>query len=354
MVPTSSATTIWKLALLCAFLSGCDRPATLAWRWAGNGPSRSGLLSVDDGVILGNEAGMVVRLTSAGQVVWRTSVGREVAARPALVGETVVAATVEGEWVGLSLATGEQRWRVGGKPPLTLPLANDGTRAFAVAEDGSVLAVSGANGGTAWKRLPPRGRPSDARIAAAPVAHEGKLFVALGNAGLFALDPEDGDTLWRREGDFSGFVTEGARVFAVTRAGRMVALATEDGSAQWEKGLGVAVESGPSPALGLLWLGIADAGLLAVDPRDGKESWRTRLPAPLRAGVDAYGDLVLVPTNGREGRLLALRPGRAQPVVDLRVDSALRSTPRVFGDTIVIQASDGRVLAYRIKPTSKR
>lgn len=345
--------TIWHLALLCAALSGCDRPATLAWRWAGNGPSRTGLLPLENGVIAGNEAGAVVRLTRDGKVVWLSQVGREVAARPAVVGDTVVAATVAGEWVGLSLETGEQRWRVGGKPPLTLPLASDGERAFAITEDGSVVAVSGENGGTAWKRLPPRGAAEGMALSARPVVLGERLFVALGNAGLIALNPEDGDTLWQRPGNFLGFIAEGARIYALARDGRMVALSTGEGSVEWERSLEVEAISGPTLSRGLLWIGAEGSKLVAVDPQDGSIAWQTQLPAPLKGGVDAYRELVLVPTAGREGRLLGFRPGQPEPVVNLQLDSPLRSAPRVFGDHMLIQVSDGRVLAYEIKRTSR-
>ena len=65
------------------------------------------------------------------------------------------------------------------------------------------------------------------------------------------------------------------------------------------------------------------------------------------------GQLVLVPTNGREGRLLGFRPGQDEPIVDVRADSALRTAPRVVGETVIAQAADGRVLAWSIKRTSR-
>lgn len=341
-------------AALLLVLCACERPAELSWSWSGEGPSRSGLVALEDGVLFGNEAGALVRLGKDGEVHWRARIGTEFAARPAVVGDTVVAATTGGEWVGVSLATGAGKWRLGGKPPLLLPLASDDERAYAVAGDGSVLAISGANGGTAWKLLPPRALPKSFELVAAPAVLDGRLLVALGPAGLYALNPEDGETRWHRElGDVVGFLAEGARIYALTRGGELAALDASSGAVEWKRWLDFEVRGGPWLARGLLWVSGQDNLLASADPQDGTVTWRTTLPAPLEGGVDEYRELVLVPTNGREGRLLGFRPGQATPVIDVRADSALRSQPRVFGDEVLVQASDGRVLAWQITRTAR-
>ncbi|MBX5482568.1 MAG: PQQ-binding-like beta-propeller repeat protein [Myxococcaceae bacterium] len=353
---SSGDASIRKVALLAGLalaLSGCDQAAELSWSWAGEGPSRSGLTEVDGGVIFGNEAGALVRLDETGRVRWRVQVGREIAARPAVVGDVVVAATTSGEWLGVSLQTGAEKWRLGGKPALTVPLASDDQRAYAVADDGSVFAISGSSGGTAWRLLPPRG-VGDAAGLCAPVAKNGRLHVALGKAGLFALNPADGETLWRRSvGEVVGFLVEGARLYAATREGRVLALDAGTGAVEWERTLDEKPQAGPWLARGLLWIAFDERGLMSLDPQDGAETWRVQLPAPARGGVAAWREIVLVPTDGREGRLWGLRPGQAEPVVNLRADSALRTAPRVFGDTVLTLASDGRVLAWKIKRASR-
>lgn len=357
MTSLQRSASIWKLALsasLLLVLSACERPAELDWSWAGNGPSRSGLVALGDGVIFGNEAGELVRLSADGTPVWRTLVGGEVASRPAVVGDTVVASTIGGEWVGVDFETGKEKWRLGGKPALTLPLASDDTRAYAVADDGSVMAISGANGGTVWKVLPPRGVTGALRLDAAPAVVEGRLFVGLGAAGLRALNPEDGETLWqKRIGEVVGFLAVGDRLYVLSAEGTMAALQASTGAVQWQQTLKLKPTGGPWLARGLLWVAAEGDVLAAVDPQDGTETWQTKLPAPLKGGVSDYRELVLVPTNGREGRLLGLRPGQAEPVIDVHVDSALRTEPRVIGDEVLVQASDGRVLAWQIKRTSR-
>lgn len=335
-------------------LSACERPAELRWAWVGEGPSRSGLTPIEDGVIFGNEAGALVRLHHTGMVRWRAQVGREIAARPAVVGAVVVAATVGGDWIGVALQNGQEKWRLGGKPALTGPLAADETRAYALAEDGSVFAISGASGGTVWKLLAPRGMKKTLQTIPPPVAANGKVYVALGSAGLYALHPTDGDTAWKKElGEIVGFLVEGARVYVLTKQKMIAALNAESGAVEWQRTLDEDVRGGPWLARGLLWVSFGEAGLLSVDPQDGAETWRVHLPAPVRGGVGDFRELVLVPTNGREGRLLGFRPGQTEPIIDVRADSALRTTPHVVADTVMAQAADGRVLGWQIKRTSR-
>ncbi len=336
-----------------ALLSACDRAAAPAWTWSGEGPSRTGLHPLEDGVLFGNEAGALVRLGADGEPRWTAQVGREIAARPTVVGETAVAATVGGEWVGLALDTGRELWRVGDKPVLLLPLAADDKRVYAVAPDGSVLAFSPLSGGTVWKRVPPKGYTATPSPSAPPALLGGTLFVGLGDAGLFALEPEFGDVLWHAPKlDVQGVLAEGERLYVLTRDGRMLAVSAKSGAVEWERKLDRGVSGGPFLARGLLWVATAGVGLLAIDPQDGTETWHVELPGALRGGVAEYRELVLVPTSSREGRLLGFRPGRDEPVVDVRADSALRSTPVVFGSTVVVQASDGRVLAWTVRRTT--
>ncbi len=342
------------LAPLLLGAAACEDAASRAWTWSGNGPSRSGLHRLPDGVLFGNEAGALVRLTLDGRAEWSTPLGREISAQPTAVGDTAVAATVGGEWVGADLETGAELWRVGDKPVFHLPLAQDGQRVFGVAPDGSVLAFSPKSGGTAWKRVPPRGYAAAPAPSAPPVVHGERLFVGLGSAGLFALDPAFGEVLWHQGGfDILGFLAEGERIYLLTRDGKAAALRVGDGAVEWQRALGREVRGGPSLARGLLWVATAGVGLVSLDPQDGAETWQVNLPGALQADVGEYRELVLVPTGGREGRLLGFRPGRDSPVVDVRADSALRATPQVFGERVLVQASDGRVLAWDIKRTTR-
>jgi outer membrane protein assembly factor BamB len=104
---------------------------------------------------------------------------------------------------------------------------------------------------------------------------------------------------------------------------------------------------------GRLWLGLAGNRLLAVDPDNGGELWRTALPGPLVAHPVPYRELLLVPTAGQEGLLVGLRPLEPEPVFRFRADSPLRAAPLVRGDVVLQPAADGRVLGLRVKADAR-
>ncbi len=82
----------------------------------------------------------VVRLDRKGEPVWRVKLGQEVAARPAVSGDSVLAGTVGGELARLGLADGAERWRLTGEPPVLTGLVADETSVYVVGPDGAVRA----------------------------------------------------------------------------------------------------------------------------------------------------------------------------------------------------------------------
>lgn len=336
----------WLTLLFGFFVAGCDAPTERAFVATTNAPSRTGLVAAGAGVLVGNEAGAVQLVTETGAVSWSASLGREVAERPAVAQQTVVAASVAGEWVGLSLASGRERWRLTARVPPAAGLVADEERVFMVGTDAAVRAVVAETGAVAWTFPLAKGPLAN---APAPVFAGGSLVVA-GEETLFALEPQSGKVKWKRPLPKPvGLLAAGARVLALTNSGTLTAFDESDGKVAWTRELGAAVSSGLSFAAGALWVGLGDGALLQLDAADGHEVWRVLLPAPLRSAVAEARGLLLVPTGGREGKLVALRPGQAKPAFELRVDSPLRTQPVMLGETLVFAAADGRVLGFRIR-----
>ena len=138
-----------RLALLlaiAALMAACRQPTDKLFAFSSDAPSRAGLVPLGDGVLVGNEAGRLLRLSPQGEPVWQVELGREVAARPAVAGDTVIVGTVGGTLVSLTLAEGTERWRLTGQPPVLTALVSDAGSAYAVAPDGAVRALG--DGGT--------------------------------------------------------------------------------------------------------------------------------------------------------------------------------------------------------------
>ena len=353
------------LTLTLAVMACQRSPVDEAFRFSSDASSRTGLVALADGVLLGNEAGTVLRLDREGRPVWRVGLGREVAAAPVVAGGAVIAGTVVGDVVCVTMADGKERWRLGGVfPVLTPPVVDDAERTvFLVAPDGAVLALAVESGQVRWKRpapkvsVPPVATPTAPGVQAegaphpAPVLVEGVLVVALGESGLWALDPESGEARWSQPvTDVVGLDSERDTVFVATRPGRVLALSVKDGSTRWEQRFAERVTGPPARALGALWLGAGPSSLVGLSTADGREVARVALPSPLLGRVQVgLEDLLLVPTSGREGQLLALRAPGWKPAFTVRADTSLRTRPVVRGPLVFVLGLDGRVLAWRLR-----
>lgn len=356
--------TVMLLLLAVGWLVACQQPAERLFHYSSDASSRSGLVALEDGVLLGNEAGALIRLGRNGEPVWRVGLGREVAARPVVAGDGVLAGTVVGELVHLALADGKERWRLTGQPPVLTPLVADATSLYVVAPDGAVRAHALDSGQVRWRRPAPKAEEAGSplfeasRPLPAPVLVGGRLVVALGDAGLVALAPADGAVRWRHPvSQVLGMEVAGNTLFVTTRTGRVLALGLGEGAKRWEVTPASTLTSPPTLAQGQLWVGATQgeaSSLLGLSPVDGEVHFRTALPAPLVARPVAFTDLLLVPTNDRQGRLLALRWPPGEVAFTLRLDTALRMPPVVLGDQLFVLGQDGRVLSWRLQPPKPR
>jgi outer membrane protein assembly factor BamB len=347
------------LALTLVAAMGCREPAETAFRYSTDASSRAGLVTLADGVITGNEAGTVVRLSRTGRVVWRVALGREVATRPVVAGDGVLVGTVAGDLVRLALEDGAERWRLSGQPPILTPAVVDEaeTSVYLVAPDGAVRAHAVDTGKVRWRHPAPKAQEASLdtpRGPPSPVLAGELLVVARGDAGLVALSTADGTQAWRRDvRDVVGLEQWRDAVYVSTRPGRLLALRVKDGSPLWEQSPSDALTGPPAMALGTLWVGAgAEAPVLVgLAPADGKQVARIALPDPLVTEVAAIrDDLLLVPTRGREGRLVALRHPGWERAFSLRTDTPLRTPPVVLGDQVFVLGLDGRVLSWWLRP----
>ena len=345
-----------RLAVLLAALAltlACQQPSEKRFAFSTDAPSRAGLEPVVDGVVVGNEAGRLLRLGRSGEPVWRMELGHEVAVRPTVAGDSVVAGTVGGVLVCLRLSNGEERWRLTGQPPVLTPLVSDTERVYVVAPDGAVRAHAMAHGEERWRRpLPPGSPPPEAaKPLPSPVLSGNLLVVALGEAGLVALGRESGAVQWQQPlPQVLGLEVQGDVLYVTTRRGQVLALGLVDGKQRWQRMPAPALTSPPTLALGRLWVGASEPEqLLGLAPGTGEVVTRVSLPQPLVAQVAEHRELLLVPTRSRQGWLLALKNGEGPPTFTLRMDTPLITRPVVLGDQLFVLGLDGRVLSWRLQ-----
>lgn len=126
------------------------------------------------------------------------------------------------------------------------------------------------------------GSTSRARLAAAPVVADGKLYVIDADARVIAFNAKTGARLWQTampsEGNgrslFGGGVSVlGDRLFVTTGVGDVAALDAANGAVVWKKHPGGPLRGSPTLANGHLYVMSQDNQIFALDQLTGETHW---------------------------------------------------------------------------------
>ncbi len=288
------------------------------WRSKTRLPLSGGPAAGAGHVVVGSSDGIVVALNAEdGAEEWRTNVGSEVLAPPA-IGRHVYVRTVDGKLIALGTGDGVQVWFV----QQTMP------------------------------RLSVRGTGS-------PVADGGVVICGFDNGRVAAYDANDGSLIWdvlvappagrtevERLSDVNATVRViGEEVYAVGYQGRLVALARESGQILWSQE--VSSYSGLGADLSNLYVSGEQGELIAVERSSGQELWRHDLLSnrDLTAPA-AYGASVVV--GDLEGYVHFFDAATGTLQARVRVDSArVTSSPLVVNDLLYVMSDGGELAAYR-------
>jgi outer membrane protein assembly factor BamB len=307
-----------------------DAPAQV---WAARAGRRfTGRLVVHDSTIYG--AGLDRKVyavdLASGQVRWSSRLSGLVAGGVLVLGDTVYAASArpEGRLYALDAGTGRRLWRVP-TGPVSAPLALVGNTLIAATLDGRVLGVDPSTGNVRWRR-----KVGVARVAAAPadsaafilatvdsifritmadgkvlgrvrspgtllspwVAKGPELVAGTTDSLIVAIRPADLAELWRVRLDapvLGSPALRGDTIYAVTRRGTLYrVLADSAARAEVVVALDWAVTAPVTVADGLLLLGGAD-GVVRALRADGEEAWRLQLWRPVELGPLRLPDGIL-------------------------------------------------------------
>ncbi len=151
----------------------------------------------------------------------------------------------------------------------------------------------GASLGTAWTAKI-AGATKEARLAAAPVIADGKLYAMGTDAQITAFNAASGARLWsvqfgeggkNKSSLFGGGVSvEGAFLYATNGLGDVGALNVADGSVVWKKRPGGPLRGAPTVANGNVFAMSQDNQLFALKAADGNVEWSEAAAVQL-AGV---------------------------------------------------------------------
>ncbi len=160
----------------------------------------------------------------------------------------------------------------------------------------------------AWTATIPGGSPK-ARLAAAPVVSDGKMYIMDVTAAVHAFDAKTGARLWtqavtedhrNRAAHFGGGVSvDGDKLFATDGIGEVVAMAAKDGKVLWHVKTAGPLRGAPALAYGTVYALSQDNQLVALSQETGAVQWT------VSASIETQGVFgVAAPAIGR-GTLVA-------------------------------------------------
>ena len=226
------------------------------------------------------------------------------------------------------------------------------------------------------------GSTNRARLAAAPVIADGKLYVIDADARVIAMNAQTGSRLWQTampsEGNGRSLFGGGAsvlgdRVFVTTGVGDVAALDAANGQIVWKKRPGGPLRGSPTLANGQLYVmsqetpgvfggaapaaaqgtviaGFSSGELTAYRYENGRNLWGDALSrTSISTSVAALADIDADPVIDR-GRVFAIGQGGRMASYELvsgqrlwEINVAGISTPAVVGDWVFFITNDAKL-----------
>lgn len=194
----------------------------------------SGAVGASDGlVVVGTLAGEVIALdANNGEELWRSQIGSEILAPPAVNDRVVVVQTQDDRLIALDAYTGAQHWAYESPPALltlrgtSAPLLTDFV-VFAGLSTGKIIALELEHGLPLWEQRVaiPSGRTELERMVDVDgtlLLQEGVLYVSAYNGRVAGLEAQSGSVLWQRDSSSTGAVAQGYGNAYVSQDGGVV------------------------------------------------------------------------------------------------------------------------------------
>ncbi|MGD8325378.1 MAG: PQQ-binding-like beta-propeller repeat protein [Sphingomonadales bacterium] len=360
-------------------LSLGDAPQRLWRRSIGRGSSGKYRLVtapiVVDGILYAIDSKATVSALDAatGREIWKRSFkvkkeGNKIAFGGGVAyGEGKIFATNGyGMMLALDAETGTELWRYEATIPFRGAPAYSEGRVFGVTHDNQLIALAAEDGVELWTHI---GIVEVAGIlgSAAPAVGGGTVLAAYSSGELFALRVENGRVAWTdtlsRTGRLTALATlndidgdpivDRGTVYAVSHAGRMVAIDYTSGNRIWEQD--VAAIATPWIAGEYIFMVSVDNELLAIQRRDGRIRWSTQLQRFTdpedREGVITWSGPILASDRllltSSHGYLISVSPYSGEVLSGVRLSEGTHMPPILANETLYVLSDDGDVTAYR-------
>lgn len=273
-------------------------------------------------VVLGTIEGQIYALNAKdGTVLWSSTVSSEVLASPSANKEMVVAQSIDNRMYAFDAETGQELWQHDSGAPILSVRGNSSSiiiqnMVIAAFDNGKLIAFNGQNGSVVW---------------------ETRLALPKGRTELERMIDVDGEP-----------ILVGDIIYSVSYQGRLGALTRGTGRNLWFQDS----SSHFSPAYSNGKLFVTEAknhSIRAFKAGNGQEIWQnSQLQYRDLTGPVSFGDSIAV--ADAEGYLHLLNTETGVFMGRTKVDGSGVSSPLlVSAETILVQANNGSISAYKIQ-----
>ncbi|WXL27044.1 outer membrane protein assembly factor BamB [Ectopseudomonas mendocina] len=329
----------------------------------GQGETYNMLVPAIDGeqIYAADVEGLVVAMDRmTGKVLWKKDLEIPVSGAVGAGYGLVVLGTLKGEIVALDSATGEEKWRSRVTSEVLAPAALNGDVVLVQTQDDRLIAFDIHTGDQRWifENTP---AVLTLRGTGSPVLTNRLAVAGLSTGKVIALDAQRGVPVWEQRVAIpqgrselervvdidGGLLLSAGTLYAVSYQGRVAALDFESGQILWQREASSSV--GVAQGYGSVYVSLASGTVEGIDERSASALWnndalaRRQLSAPeVFSSYVAFGDL--------EGYLHLVSQVDGRFVGRTRIDSdGLRARPLVVGDMLYAFGNSGKLVALTIK-----
>ena len=297
---------------------------------------------------------------TTGKVLWKNKLITEVSGAVGAGYGLVLLGTLKGDVIALDSESGEEKWRAKVNSEILSAPAVNGDIVVVQAQDDTVYAFEAYSGNARWvfNNSP---AVSTLRGSGSPLLTNRYAVVGLSSGKVLALDAERGLPLWEQRVAVpqgrselerivdidGGLLLSGETLYAVSYQGRVAALDLNSGRPLWEREASSAM--GLAQGYGSIYVSQDSGTVEAIDERSTSALWsndalqRRMLSSPVVfSSYVAVGDL--------EGYLHLLSQVDGRFVGRTKVDGkGLRARPLVDGDWIYAYGNSGKLVAMKLE-----
>jgi outer membrane protein assembly factor BamB len=307
---------------------------------------------------LNGEVMAIDRLT--GDKIWEKELDHQISGAISVNGSLVFVGTLKGKVIALDANTGEPVWSAKVPSEVLAPPVSNGSVVVVQTQDDRVIGLEADTGKRLWIS---DNTPAvlTLRGTSTPLVTNNLAITALSSGKVVALNVQNGAPVWQQKVTLpkgrselerivdidGGLLLDGGILYVVTYQGRMAALDVDSGQIIWQRDSSSYVGLGQD--FGNLYVSLDSGVVEGVDKNSASAMWsndqllRRQLTAP--AVISSY-----VAVGDFEGYVHLLSQADGQYLGRENVDSdGLRVRPLVVDNWIYVYANGGDLVAYTVK-----